>query len=276
MTPELIAGTVAPTVADAGPPPPAPPKLVVSDRRPDPRRLEHVIPPALAAELGDAAELEHHRDTYRRWEQATSRVGDLRRQHAQALEHDRAAEHEFAAGAKRKLAEPTAPALELELTGAVRAVEVLERELVQSGKRLFAASLEHVDTAQAALAQRLDADDDRVEELLGQALALLDERALALAETGWLSQATWESRIAPFTPRPAGGNRISAEVRELLKLIEHERAESRRKRFDAAVEFEMNFNADRSPKRPDGRPVGERRAEAEQRVRERLELEATS
>ena len=61
------------------------------------------------------------------------------------------------AGAKRVLAEPTAPALEVELTGAMRAVEVLERELVQSGRRLFAASLEHVEAARAALERRLDA-----------------------------------------------------------------------------------------------------------------------
>ena len=111
------------------------------------------------------------------------RVDDLRRQHARAEAADRKAERAYAAGAKRTLAEPTAPALEVELTGAQRAVEVLERELVQSGRRLFAASLEHVDAARAALERRLDADDDRVEELIGQALALLDERALAFAET---------------------------------------------------------------------------------------------
>ena len=144
--------TEAPTGGEVGPQSPVPPKLVASDRRGvDARRWEFVIPPSLAAELGDSTELEHHRDTFKRWEAAAARVGDLRRRHAEALEHDRAAELEFAAGAKRKLAEPTAPPLELELVGAQRAVEVLERELVAAGSRLFAASLEHVPVAARAL-----------------------------------------------------------------------------------------------------------------------------
>ena len=71
--------------------------------------------------------------------------------YAEVLEHDRAAEVEFAAGAERKLAEPTAPPLELQLVGAQRAVEALERELVAAGSRLFAASLEHVPVAARAI-----------------------------------------------------------------------------------------------------------------------------
>jgi hypothetical protein len=59
---------------------------------------------------------------------------------AQALVHDQEAEQNFAIGKRRKLPEPTAPELEVELTGAQRAVEVLERELVQSGRRLFPAT----------------------------------------------------------------------------------------------------------------------------------------
>lgn len=114
MTPELLPGTLAETVADAGPQPPAPPKLVASDRRPDPRRWELVIPPSLAAELGDAGELKAHGDTFKRWQAAGKRVDDLRRQHARAEAADADAEQAFAIGKSRKLPEPTAPPLELE------------------------------------------------------------------------------------------------------------------------------------------------------------------
>ena len=55
------------------------------------------------------------------------------------------------------------------------------------------------------------------------------------------------------------------------EIIEYLQAPPTRERL---IELEMNFNADRSPKRQDGRPLGERRAEAEQIVRERLEREA--
>jgi hypothetical protein len=276
MTPIFTSSELAPTVADVEAPPPAPPKLVAPDRRGiDPRRWELVIPPSLAAELGDAPVLTAHRDVYARWEAATKRVGDLRRRHAEALEHDRATEAEFASGAKRKLAEPTAPPLELELTGATRAVDVLERELVAAGKRLFAASLEHVPAAQAALEARLDERDERVEELLGQAIALLDERALSAAEGGWLHRAQWETSVAPYLPR-ASTTRIGAELRELVQMLEFERAEARRKRFEAKVEEEMLFEAPRVPRPPSTRPMEERRAEAEARVRARLEREAAS
>ena len=70
--------TAAPTGGEVGPQSPVPPKLVASDRRGvDARRWEFVIPPSLAAELGDSTELEHHRDTFKRWEAAAARVGDL-------------------------------------------------------------------------------------------------------------------------------------------------------------------------------------------------------
>jgi amphi-Trp domain-containing protein len=67
---ELLEGNLAPTVAEAGSPPPSPPKLVVGDRRLDATRLELVVPPTLAAELGDAEELRAHRSTFKRWQAA--------------------------------------------------------------------------------------------------------------------------------------------------------------------------------------------------------------
>ena len=201
MTPILTSSDLAPTVADAGPQPPAPPKLVASDRRPDPSRWEHVIPPALAAELGDAAELKRTATSIERWQAATKRVGDLRRRHAEALEHDREAEQEFAAGATRKLPEPTAPPLELELAGAQRAVEVLERELVASGRRLFAASLEHVPAARAALERAARrATTTASPSLLGRRSRARRARARG-AEAGWLHAGAMGNRVAPFLPR---------------------------------------------------------------------------
>ncbi len=74
---DLVPGNLAQNVADAGPRPPAPPQLVVSDRRVDPTRWQHVIPPSLADELGDTPELAQHRDVYARWQQATRTVDDL-------------------------------------------------------------------------------------------------------------------------------------------------------------------------------------------------------
>jgi hypothetical protein len=265
----VTAGTLAPTVAEVGPPPPSPPRLVISDRRPDPTRLEHIIPPTLADELGDSAELAAHRDTYTRWQANVKRAADLQHRHAEALEHDREAEQAYAAGAAAKLPAATAPAIELELTGAMRAVGVLERELVASAARLFAASLDSVPAAQAALEARLDEDDDRVAGLLEQAAAVLAERALAAAEGGWLYRAQWETSLAPYLPRAGTGGHAAAELAELAKMLEHQRAEARRKRFDAKVEEEMLFVAPRVPRPVSSRPREELRAEAAERVRAR-------
>jgi hypothetical protein len=265
----VTAGTLAPTVAEVGTPPPAPPRLVISDRRPDPTRLEHIIPPTLADELGDAAELAAHRDTYARWQANTKRAEDLQHRHAEALEHDREAEQDFAIGKTKRLPESTAPPIELELTGARRAVDVLERELVQSAARLFASALDSVPAAQAALERRLDEDDDRVAGLLEQARAVLAERALAAAEGGWLYRAQWETSLAPYLPRAGVGGRAAAELAELAKMLEHDRAEARRKRFDAKVEEEMLFVAPRVPRTPSSRPREELRAEAAERVQAR-------
>jgi hypothetical protein len=261
-----IEGRLAPTVAQAGTPPPSPPKLVIPDRRPDPARLELVIPPSLAAELGDSAELQHHRDTFARWQANTKRAADLRRRHAEALEHDRRAESDFAIGKSRNLQEPTAPPIELELTGATRAVEVLERELAQSGQRLFAAAIPSAPAAERALERRLDDDDDRVAGLLAQAAAVLAERALAATEAGWLHAAQWEPQVAPYLPRAGGGGRLAAELADLQGLFEHERDEAKRRRHERAVDLEMHFTGPRQPRPVSSRPLEELRAEAEARV----------
>jgi hypothetical protein len=57
MSPELLKGVVVLTTAEAGQPPPAPPKLVIGDRRFDPARLEHVVGPTLAAERPEQPDL---------------------------------------------------------------------------------------------------------------------------------------------------------------------------------------------------------------------------
>jgi hypothetical protein len=72
-----------------------------------------VIPPSLAAELGEADELKAQRETFKRWEAATKRVGELRQERARAVAADREAEQAFAIGKSRKLPEPTAPPIEL-------------------------------------------------------------------------------------------------------------------------------------------------------------------
>jgi hypothetical protein len=52
-------------------------------------------------------------------------------------------------------------------------------------------------------------------------------------------------------------------------MLEHERAEARRKSFEAKVDEEMLFEAPRVPRPASSRPREERRAEAEARVRAR-------
>jgi hypothetical protein len=62
---------------------------------------------------------------------------------------------------------------------------------------------------------------------------------------------------------------VAAELRASLAGLRHERQEAARKRRERAIELHMNFNADRSPRRLDGRPASERRQEAERIVRRR-------
>ena len=61
MSPELLPGQLAATVAEAGPGPPPRPKLRRSDRRPDPGRWRDVIPPLLAEQVADSEQLATHR-----------------------------------------------------------------------------------------------------------------------------------------------------------------------------------------------------------------------
>jgi len=272
MSPGLIPGTVAETVAERPPGPPPRPKLIVGDRRLDPTRLEHVIPPTVASEVGDAEELRAHRQTFKRWQAAAERLRKLRQQHAQAQEADQQAERDYAQARSRKLAEPTAPPLADELVGVQREVDVLESELIATARRLFAGSLEHVEAAQRRIEQQLDADDRRVEELLSRALDLLDERAHLAAEHAWLWRAAWEPALQPYLARPASRSRTAVELREVLRVLQYERAEAHRRRHEQAIEIEMLFEGPRMPRRPDGRPLDERRREAEQRV---LASEAT-
>ncbi len=105
------------------------------------------------------------------------------------------AEQAFAIGKTKKMPEPTAPQLELELAGAMRAIEVLEREIVASGRRLFAAALEHVPGGVGgARARGSTSDDDRVAEHIarGRRSPCSTSAPVRGAETGWFSQCTFE------------------------------------------------------------------------------------
>ena len=96
MTPELLPGQLAPTVAEAGPGPPPRPKLRRPERRPDPGGWRDVIPPALAEQIADGDALKAHRALVERVEQATRKLRELEAAHAEAVEKDRQAEHAFA------------------------------------------------------------------------------------------------------------------------------------------------------------------------------------
>ena len=138
------------------PPPPPPPKLVASDRRPDPRALGARDP---AVARGRARRRRRARratvTTFERWE-----AGDETRSATcaggtpQAVEHDREAEQSTRPARPASCPSRRRRRSRLELTGAMRAVEVLERELVATGKRLFAASLEYVPAARGGARAR--------------------------------------------------------------------------------------------------------------------------
>ena len=151
----------------------------------------------------------------------------------------------------------------------MRAVEVLERELVQSGKRLFAASLEHVPAAERELERRLDDATTASPGCSSRRSPCSPSARSRAPRRGWLYRAQWETAVPPFMPRAGGGGRVAVEFARAREVLEYERAEARRKRFEAQVEEEMLFEAPRVPRPLSTRPREERRAEAEQRVRER-------
>jgi hypothetical protein len=81
MSPELLPGQLAPTVAEAGPGPPPRPKLRRSERIPDPGRWRDVIPPLLAEQVADSEQLAAHRKLVGRVEAATAKLAELRTAH---------------------------------------------------------------------------------------------------------------------------------------------------------------------------------------------------
>jgi hypothetical protein len=108
MTPELLPGELAPTVAEKPPGPPPRPKLRRAERHPDPGRWRDVIPPLLAEQVADSAPAKRHRELVGRVEAAAVKLRELEAAHQQAVEKDRQAEQAFAQKG-RKLPPPTAP-----------------------------------------------------------------------------------------------------------------------------------------------------------------------
>jgi hypothetical protein len=92
MSPEILPGPLAPTVAEAAPGPPPRPKLRRSERIPDPRRWRDVIPPLLAEQVADSEQLAAHCKLVGRVEAATATLAELRAAHKQAVAKDREAE----------------------------------------------------------------------------------------------------------------------------------------------------------------------------------------
>jgi hypothetical protein len=129
MSPELLPGQLAPTVDEAGPGPPPRPKLRRPERRPDPSRWRDVIPPALAEEVADGEALERHRELVERVDAAAVKLRELEAARGRAVEQDRQAGADFAAGNSRKLPPAAAPDAEAAVEQARRELELLEREL---------------------------------------------------------------------------------------------------------------------------------------------------
>ena len=77
------------------------------------------------------------------------------------------------------------------------------------------------------LERQLDADDERVEAAIGEALRALDERAQVAREAGWIGQAMWESSIVPFDARTraVASTPVAAELRQTIARLRHEREE---------------------------------------------------
>ena len=177
MSPELLPGQLAPTVAEGGPGPPPMPKLRRAERSPDPRRWSFVVPPVLAEAIVDSDAFKNHRALVERVEAAAAKLAELRAAHEQALAKDRQAEQAFASKGGRKLPRPTAPAAAEAVEQAERELDLLERQLPKSADALFAEAYPHLEAAAARLERQAHDDDERVEAAILAALAALDERA---------------------------------------------------------------------------------------------------
>lgn len=145
-----------------------------------------------------------------------------------------------------------------------------EQALVRLVRGVVSRELDELYARIDELERRLDVDDERVEQAIGEALRVLDERAQVAREQQWVALAMWEPAVSPFgSTRAVATTGVAADLRVTLARLREERDEAARRRFERQVELEMNFHPDRSPKRPDGQPLNERRAEAERIVRER-------
>jgi hypothetical protein len=276
MTPELLAGNLAATNAEKPPGPPPRPKLRRVERHPDPGRWRDVVPPALAEQVAGSDELEAHRKLVERVETATAKANDLLRAQQQAVAKDRQAEVDFATKG-RKLPAPAGPDAEAAVGQARRELELVEQQLPASADRLFAAAYPHLEDALREVERQVEQDDSAVDAAISEALRVLDERADAAREAHWIGLAMWESSVAPFDARArrVASTKVAATLRQTIAELRHEREAAARRKLERMIELEVMFNPDRSPRRQDGRPAAVRRAEAEQRVRQRLEREAT-
>jgi hypothetical protein len=247
-------------------------KLKRSDRINDPSRLAEVIPPTLAAELGSCPELKAHRALVKRCEAARARLRELEQTHREAVEADARAEREFAADPRAKLAAAAAPGAAGELEQARRELAALESRLWPSANELFGAAVGHVEAAAEQVERRLREGDDRVERLVGEALAALDERAVSGRELAWLERALWEPAVFPFLAQTAAvsSSQAARELRAALAALQDERRRAQERKFQAEVEREMLFTPDRRPKPATGQSIDQRRPEAEAKVRERM------
>jgi hypothetical protein len=269
MSPEILPGPLAPTVAEAGAGPPPRPKLRRSERIPDPGRWRDVIPPVLAELIADSEQFAAHRKLVERVEQATSKLAELRAEHEQAVAKDAEAERQFAAGRRAKLSTPSAPAAAEAIELAERELQLVERELPRSADRVLAKAHPFLEQAAARLERIVDEGDEQVEAAIGTALALLDERAEVSRQGRWIDLCMWESAVSPYSAdtRATANTPVAAALRQQLAGLREEREQRAEARFQRKVERTMLFHDDRSPRAPDGRPLAERRREAEQAVR---------
>jgi hypothetical protein len=256
------------TSPSEAPPAPPRPKLRRAERRPDPGRWASVVPPALAELVAGTEAADRHRDLVARVEAAAIKLAELKAAETAAAAKDRQAEGSFAEGRRRTLAPAAVPEAQAAVEQAQRELEVLERQLPASADALFAEAYPQLEQAKRQLERRLDEEDSRVEEHVAEALAALDERAELGRQLGWIERGLWETSLAPYDGRrrPAASTPAAASLREIAAQLRYQRDEAARRRHERAVEVEMLFNPDRSPKRPDGRPLATRRREAEQAV----------
>jgi hypothetical protein len=251
MAPVFIAGETAPTVAEQPPGPPPKPKLRRPERRDNPDHWFDMLPATLAEQVADSEQLAAHGKLVERVQRGAAKVRELEAAHRQAVEQDRQAEIDFAAGKARKLAAPLGPDAEAAVEQARRELGLLEAELPKSANELFDAAYPQAERALAELERQLAADDDAIEAAVGEALRVLDERAQLARERGWLSQVLWESLVSPFDARrrATSNSKTAAELRAVSAGLRHEREEAKRRRREQEIERVMLFNEDRSPKR---------------------------